>query len=735
MAVGDSAALTATLRDAAGHAMTGVAVTWSSSDSTIVAVTTAGMAHARLSGTATIRAMAEGEHDTLGITVSVQYVAVSESQDHTCALATNGAAYCWGHGWLGDLGNGTTADQTVPTLVSGGHVFRSIATMAAVTCALAADSTAWCWGWGGEGQLGTGDTLSHSTPVAVAGGLHFAALVAGESHACGLAASGTAYCWGWNSSGQVAPGLDNVLAPTAVSGLAFEQVSTGTNQTCGLTAAGTAYCWGGNFSLELGAVTDSPAAIPMPIAGGGSYRAVTGGSPTCALATDSTVSCWGIGVSAADYRKPSPLPGGLHFGQIGGSSKGTTHCGVTGAGDAYCWGWPQFSLYGFAPSLVPGGHHFSEAWGGDLAHCGLATDSTAWCWGYNDLGGLGDSLAEDSSMTPVRVHGGHKFLSLQASDEEVTCGLGSDSAAYCWGQGVGSTPQQVPGGVTFKSVTAGGWEWMCGLGTDGTAYCWGGTLLPFSATAVPGGLTFASLSTGDGHACGITAAGATYCWGWNLMGDLGVPSVRAYSSNPVGVAGGATFASVSPMFMSTCGVATNGTVLCWGSNEDALLGNGRDAVESRVPLPVLGGHAFASLTAGPTHSCALSAGGEAWCWGGSDTLGSDIGASAPSVTPIQVPGGVSFSSLTLGYDVTCGLTAAGAAYCWGLGNRNPTAVQDSLSFISLTATSYGTVCGVTTGHQLRCWTQGTIPAPRRQLRRSPARLRALSLMPHGRGPM
>lgn len=727
VAVGDSVALTATLHDAAGHLISGVAILWSSSDTTVASVSSGGLVRARQPGSTTISAAAAAHGDTLDITVSVQYVSVSDGLDHACALGTNGAAYCWGHGHLGDLGNGTTTDQTTPTLVAGGHTFRSLATMTEATCALATDSTAWCWGWGGEGQLGAGDTLSRLTPVAVAGGQHFGSLVGGESHACGLAASGTAYCWGWNASGQVSPNLGNVLAPAPISGgLTLGQVSAGTNQSCGLTTGGAAYCWGGNFGLELGAVTDSANYLPAPIAGGGSYLAVTGGSPTCALAAGSTVSCWSNGVGAVDYRRPSPLPGGLSFSQIGGASKGTTACGVTAAGDAYCWGWPQYSWYAFDPSLVPGGHHFSQAWGGDLAHCGLATDSTAWCWGFNDYGGLGDSLAEDSSVTPVPVRGGHKFLSVQASDG-VVCGLGVDSAAYCWGQSVATTPRQVPGGVTFKSVTAGGWEWMCGLRTDGAAYCWGGTLLPYSATAVPGGLTFVSVSAGDGHACGVDAGGSAHCWGWNLMGDLGVPGVRSYSATPVAVSGPTTFASVSPLFMSTCGVATNGTVLCWGSNEGAALGNGTDAVESRVPLPVLGGHTFVSLTAGPYHTCALVPGGAAWCWGSgySDTTAADIGGRTPSVTPIQVPGGQSFSSLTLDYDLTCGLTSAGAAYCWGEGNPNPTAVQDSLRFISVSASAAG-VCGVTTAHRLTCWNQGTVPAVRRRAggRRPPSLWRA-----------
>ena len=45
---------------------------------------------------------------------------------HTCGVTTAGTAYCWGSGSEGQLGNGSTADKLVPTLVSGGLTFASV---------------------------------------------------------------------------------------------------------------------------------------------------------------------------------------------------------------------------------------------------------------------------------------------------------------------------------------------------------------------------------------------------------------------------------------------------------------------------------------------------------------------------------------------------------------------------------------------------------------------------------
>jgi alpha-tubulin suppressor-like RCC1 family protein len=73
-----------------------------------------------------------------------------------------------------------------------------------------------------------------------------------------------------------------------------------------------------------------------------------------------------------------------------------------------------------------------------------------------------------------------------------------------------------------------------------------------------------------------------------------------------------------------------------------------------------------SVAAGDQHTCALIAGGEAWCWGANSNgqLGrGTIGGSSP--TPAAVGGGLSFVALTAGTAHTCGRTTNGSLYCWG----------------------------------------------------------------------
>jgi hypothetical protein len=90
---------------------------------------------------------------------------------------------------------------------------------------------------------------------------------------------------------------------------------------------------------------------------------------------------------------------------------------------------------------------------------------------------------------------------------------------------------------------------------------------------------------------------------------------------PVLVSGGLSFAAVSAGFEfdlreHTCGVTTGGVAYCWGSNAFGQLGDGTSLNIKIVPVLVLGGHTFASVrAAGADHTCGVTTGGVAYCWG------------------------------------------------------------------------------------------------------------------------
>ena len=135
--------------------------------------------------------------DTTGVLSGRKITAIGSGFVHSCAVV-EGRAACWGRNTYGELGNSTTTTSSVPVPVSTGGLLAdktvtAISAGGAYSCALA-DGAAYCWGYGGSGQLGNGTTSGSTVPVAVStsgplAASTVAAISAGSSHAAVLAAA------------------------------------------------------------------------------------------------------------------------------------------------------------------------------------------------------------------------------------------------------------------------------------------------------------------------------------------------------------------------------------------------------------------------------------------------------------------------------------------------------------------------------------------------------------------
>ncbi len=97
------------------------------------------------------------------------FSATSSGSTHSCALQSNGDAYCWGHNGSGQLGDGTTAQRASPTKVTAPGALKTIRAGGSYSCAIGVDDRAYCWGSNNTGKLGLGDTSNRLTPVSVPG--------------------------------------------------------------------------------------------------------------------------------------------------------------------------------------------------------------------------------------------------------------------------------------------------------------------------------------------------------------------------------------------------------------------------------------------------------------------------------------------------------------------------------------------------------------------------------------
>lgn len=445
---------------------------------------------------------------------------------------------------------------------------------------------------------------------------------------------------------------------------------------------------GNNQSAAPGASVTIPPAVKVtdananPVAdvqvtfavasGGGS---ITGESSRTDASGVATVGSWTLGPAAGTHTltataaglSGSPItfnatataPGERgSFQSLDGANAYT--CGLTVEGTAHCWGFNVSGMLGdgtttdrVSPVAVEGGLRFTSLTTGAFHACGLTSEGSAYCWGFNQVGMLGDGTTTQH-LTPVTVSGGLSFRSLTAGHGH-TCALTTAGVAYCWGHNVdgqlgdGTTtdrlsPTPVAGGLTFQTIDAGA-DHTCGVAPSGAAYCWGAnnngmlgdgsTDQRLTPVVVSGGLAFQSVSGGFDHSCGLTVAGAAYCWGLNANGQLG-DGTQTDRLTPGAVAKGLTFRSLAAGYNHNCGVTTNDDAYCWGFGIHGQIGAELFGVSIPSPELVVGDLAFASVTAGISHSCGLTTASVAYCWGYNGKGGLGDGSTTDRLSPQPV---------------------------------------------------------------------------------------------------
>ena len=201
----------------------------------------------------------------------VNATTIAANENHSCARRSSGEVGCWGrNGEMGRFGNGPNADSTNGPVNASG-ITNAIGVSLGVdhTCAVLSTGEVKCWGAGFYGQLGNGSTASSTTPVTVSGITDATAVTSGAAHNCAQLSSGAIKCWGWNNYGQVGDGTtQDRLRPVQVSGSTdATAVVAGFQHSCALRGNGAMACWGYGVDGQLGDGANSNRFTPVPVTG------------------------------------------------------------------------------------------------------------------------------------------------------------------------------------------------------------------------------------------------------------------------------------------------------------------------------------------------------------------------------------------------------------------------------------------------------------------------------------
>jgi alpha-tubulin suppressor-like RCC1 family protein len=330
-----------------------------------------------------------------------------------------------------------------------------------------------------------------------------------------------------------------------------------------------------------------------------------------------------------------------------------TACVLLDDGSVNCWGKNEYGQIGdgtktnsLSPVAVDGITTATQISSGNRFSCAVLSGGSIKCWGDNDSGQLGNGNNTTSS-TPVAVTGITTATQVAAGYESA-CALLADHSIKCWGSGghgnlgngstnSSNTPVSVTGISTATQITSGFFH-SCAVLSDTTARCWGmnengGALGAWSVdhdlvgaySSVPvtvTGLTGVDkLAAGYFHTCALMLSATVKCWGNNWGGSIGNASSWLYSHGVFNVTGVTDAVELTSGALNLCVRMSDGTIKCWGYNNDGQLGIGTtDTTQLATAVSGISDaiHVTASMGDGGDGSgyvCVIRSNFSLKCWG------------------------------------------------------------------------------------------------------------------------
>lgn len=351
--------------------------------------------------------------------IEVGMHAPASGNTHSCSLSTDGELYCWGTNAYGELGLGAVGTQTTPVALStGGLTFTSLFLGHDHSCAIASPGSLYCWGHNDRGQLGLGNFVDKNLVTQVGVATNWAQGDAGYGATCAINQVGELFCWGHNIYGQLGLGNNtDTTTPQQVGSAAnWETVRVGDAHTCAINTIGELYCWGRNNMGQLGLGNNINFNTPQQVGADTNWVTMDiGYDHTCAVKSTGSLYCWGNNAdgqlgNGSFINENEPV-------QVGASSSWTAvtlgsyySCALFGEGGLYCWGFNDYGNLGIGVTgdqenpvqVATESHRVIAVNAGDDTTCAVTDGRRLYCWGWNGNSEVGDGTSVNR-LQPVLI--------------------------------------------------------------------------------------------------------------------------------------------------------------------------------------------------------------------------------------------------------------------------------------------------------------------------------------------
>ena len=341
-------------------------------------------------------------------------------------------------------------------------------------------------------------------------------------------------------------------------------------------------------------------------------------------------------------------------------------CAITPSGEVACWGQGALGTGAerqYFPERVPGLTGIVAIRSGWDTVCALSEAGTLACWGNGSYGQLGNDRSGDgySEDEPVAVVELDEVVDFALSS--AACAVRTDGSVWCWGNN-GSDQ------LGFTSEACGPYA----LETDTVEYfeqnC---QERPRQVPRIEGAV---QVSVGGDHQCALLADDSVVCWGgddtWGELGRGEIGGGDTSPRSPAPVTGLGEVRKVAAGDNFTCALSVAGEVLCWGANDQGTLGRGLgwlDLSSDATPGPIVGLEEVADIEVHKNTACAITDGGDVYCWGQTDYLLAEGDkpdeTSSVELAPVVIPYVSDVVQVSTQFLVACALRASSEVVCWG----------------------------------------------------------------------